>query len=176
LKVWRYTLPLAFFLVVVAFLWRGLTLDPSRVPSPLIDKPAPAFQLPGLKNPDRKISSSDMLGRVWLLNVWGSWCVSCRAEHEVLVALAKSGAVPIVGLNWKDDRTAALAWLQQFGDPYIESAADTAGDVAINYGVYGAPETFIIDKHGTIRHKVIGPLTPERVETEVLPIVQKLEK
>jgi cytochrome c biogenesis protein CcmG/thiol:disulfide interchange protein DsbE len=117
-----------------------------------------------------------MQGRVWLLNVWGSWCVSCRAEHSVLVTLAKSGVVPIVGLNWKDDRAAALSWLHQFGDPYVESAADTQGDVAINYGVYGAPETFIIDKAGTIRHKVIGPLTPERVASEVLPIVQTLEK
>jgi cytochrome c biogenesis protein CcmG/thiol:disulfide interchange protein DsbE len=164
------------FVVLLGFLGRGLMLDPHSVPSPLINKAAPEFTLPDLRMPGKTVASRDMLGKVWLLNVWGSWCVSCREEHRVLVALAQSKVVPIVGLNWRDQHSDALAWLQQFGDPYLASATDTTGATAIDYGVYGAPETFVIDRTGTIRDKVIGPLTPDVLRTQVLPLVQKLQQ
>jgi cytochrome c biogenesis protein CcmG/thiol:disulfide interchange protein DsbE len=175
-KYLKFSVPLLFFVVLVGFLGRGLMQDPHAVPSPLINKAAPEFTLPDLRVPGKVVASHDMLGQVWLLNVWGSWCVSCREEHRVLVALAKSGAVPIVGLNWRDQKTDALAWLDQFGDPYLASATDTTGTTAIDFGVYGAPETFVIDRRGTIRDKVIGPLTPDVLRNEVLPLVEKLRQ
>ncbi len=172
----RYIIPLAVFGVLVAFLGVGLGLNPREVPSPLIDKPAPAFQLAQLQQPDRPFAQKDMLGKVWLLNVWASWCVSCREEHPVLVELAKSNAVPIYGLNYKDSRNDALAWLKQFGDPYALSIMDGDGRVGINYGVYGVPETFVIDKAGIIRYKQIGPVTPQALEQKILPLVRKLQQ
>jgi cytochrome c biogenesis protein CcmG/thiol:disulfide interchange protein DsbE len=170
----RFLWPLGIFIVLVVFLGIGLNLNPREVPSPKIDKPAPAFQVPQLHEPGKTISQKDMLGKVWLFNVWASWCVSCRQEHPVLVALAKRNVVPIVGLNYKDGRDEGKQWLQQFGDPYVLSAFDADGRVGIDYGVYGVPETFVIDKNGTIRYKHIGPLTQEAVETKVLPLVQEL--
>lgn len=170
----RYTLPLAVFAVLVAFLAIGLKLNPREVPSPLINKPAPAFSLPQLEAPGRSVSPLDLRGKVWLLNVWASWCVSCREEHPVLLDLAKSGAVPIYGLNYKDQRKDALTWLGSFGNPYTLSLSDADGLVGIDYGVYGVPETFVIDKNGVIRYKQIGPVTPEALRDKILPLVRQL--
>jgi cytochrome c biogenesis protein CcmG, thiol:disulfide interchange protein DsbE len=166
--------PLGIFLVLVVFLGVGLGLNPRQVPSPLIDRPAPAFVLPQLHAPDKPIGPEAMRGQVWLLNVWASWCVSCRQEHPVLIDLAKSGEVPIYGLNYKDQREEALRWLVQWGDPYKLSIMDAKGATGIDYGVYGVPETFVIDKAGVIRYKQIGPLTPEILRDKILPLVRKL--
>ena len=172
----RYLLPLGIFLVLVVFLGIGLGLNPREIPSPLIDKPAPAFDLVQLHEPRKSLTKQDMQGKVWLLNVWASWCVSCREEHPVLVELAKTRVVPIVGLNYKDQRPEALRWLQQFGDPYVMSIVDGDGRVGINYGVYGVPETFVIDKTGVIRYKQIGPVTPKALQEKILPLVAKLQQ
>ena len=171
----RYLVPLAIFAVLAAFLYRGLSLDPKLVPSPLVGKPAPAFSLTRLEDPDATITDADLKGKVSLLNIWATWCVSCRAEHEVLVRLAKTGKVDIYGLNYKDDRAQALRWLQQLGNPYVTNAFDADGRVGIDWGVYGAPETFVIDRQGIIRHKHIGPLTDQIVRDEILPLVTQLQ-
>ena len=170
----RYILVVGF-LALVVLLGVGLNLNPREVPSPLIGKPAPAFELPQLHEPGKTFSPADMRGQVWMFNVWASWCVSCRQEHPVLMDLAKSGALPIYGLDYKDDPEAGRKWLQQFGDPYKLSAVDSKGQVGIDYGVYGVPETYIIDKRGVIRFKQIGVLTPEIVQKKVLPLVQQLK-
>ncbi|MFN7087349.1 MAG: DsbE family thiol:disulfide interchange protein [Burkholderiales bacterium] len=169
-------LPLGIFAALVALLAVGLTLNPREVPSPLIDKPAPHFELPQLHAPDKTFSEKDMLGQVWLLNVWASWCVSCRAEHPVLLDLARSNVVPIYGLNYKDERKDGIAWLQSLGDPYRLSAYDINGRVGIDYGVYGVPETYVIDKRGVIRHKQIGPVTPEILKQKILPLINELNR
>ncbi|MEO8037606.1 MAG: DsbE family thiol:disulfide interchange protein [Betaproteobacteria bacterium] len=171
----RFLIPLALFAVLVAFLGIGLNLKPREVPSPLIDKPAPAFALAQLREPRKTFSPADFKGKVWLLNVWGSWCVSCRQEHPLLVELGKANVVPIVGLNWKDDRTAALKWLDQLGDPYALVVVDPDSRIAIDYGVYGAPETYVIDRAGIIRYKQIGPISPEVLTGTILPLVRKLQ-
>jgi cytochrome c biogenesis protein CcmG/thiol:disulfide interchange protein DsbE len=171
----RYLVPLGLFLVLVAFLYRGLSLDPKLVPSPLVGKPMPVFTLTRLQDPDATISDTDIKGKVALLNIWATWCVSCRAEHETLLELAKTGKVAIYGLNYKDERTAAQQWLRQLGDPYVANAFDDTGRVGINWGVYGAPETFVIDRHGIIRHKHVGPLTPDVVNEQILPLVAELQ-
>jgi cytochrome c biogenesis protein CcmG, thiol:disulfide interchange protein DsbE len=170
----RFLLPFGIFLMLLVFLAVGLTLKPSEVPSPLIGKPDPAFELPRLQDPDRTLSPNDLRGKVWILNVWASWCVSCRDEHPLLVNLAKSGVVPIYGLNYKDRRDDALAWLARFGNPYAASVSDAEGKVGIDYGVYGVPETYIVDDKGMIRHKHIGPITPEVLEAKILPLVKEL--
>lgn len=172
----RFLIPLGLFVVLVGFLAVGLRLDPHEIPSPLVNKPAPLFELPQLAQPDKKFSPTEMKGKVWLLNVWASWCVSCRQEHPVLVALSKSGTVPIYGLNYKDARADGLRWLSQFGDPYVISLFDGDGHVGIDYGVYGVPETYVIDKAGIIRYKQIGPVTPEAIKEKILPLVKELEK
>ena len=171
----RFLIPLGIFIVLLLFLAVGLRLDPRMVPSPLIDKPAPAFTLPRLDDPQRLVSEKDLLGKVWLLNVWASWCVSCREEHPVLVEVAKKNIVPIYGLNYKDERKDALAWLGQFGNPYTVSIMDADGRIGIDYGVYGVPETYVIDKQGVIRYKQIGPVTPEVLDAKILPLVRKLQ-
>jgi cytochrome c biogenesis protein CcmG/thiol:disulfide interchange protein DsbE len=171
----KYALPLIVFLVIAGFLAIGLRLDPREVPSPFIGKPAPPFTLPQLHEPDATISPANMKGQVWLLNVWASWCVSCRAEHEVVTRLAATGEVPIIGLNYKDERDAALGWLRRLGDPYKASAVDAQGDVGIDWGVYGVPETFVIDQQGVVRHKHIGPITDKSVSETILPLVRKLK-
>jgi cytochrome c biogenesis protein CcmG/thiol:disulfide interchange protein DsbE len=171
----RYLIPLAIFLVLVVFLGIGLGLNPREVPSPLIGKPTPPFELAQLHQPDQRFASKDMLGKVWLLNVWASWCVSCREEHPVLLQLAKSNVVPIYGLNYKDKQPDALAWLQQFGDPYNVSIVDRDGRVGLDYGVYGVPETFVIDKTGVVRYKQIGPVTSKALEDKILPLLRKLQ-
>ena len=170
----RFLIPLAVFLVLIAFLGIGLTLNPREVPSPLINKPAPAFQLPQLHAPDKTFAQKDMLGKVWMLNVWASWCVACREEHPNLVELARSGAVPIYGLNYKDERADGIAWLTRFGNPYQLSAYDRDGRIGIDYGVYGVPETYVIDKAGVIRYKRIGVVTPEILREKILPLVKEL--
>jgi len=172
----RYLLPLLVFIVMAGFLAIGLKLDPREVPSPLIGKPAPAFDLPQLAAPDQRLAAKDLRGQVWLLNVWASWCVACRQEHPLLVELSKSGQVKLYGLNYKDKREDALRWLANFGDPYLKSISDTDGLVGIDYGVYGVPETFVIDKQGVIRHKQIGPVTAESLRDTLLPLVAKLEQ
>lgn len=172
----RYLIPLFAFIVLAAFLLVGLTLNPRQVPSPLIDKPAPVFQLNHLHQPDKIMASGDNLGKVWLLNVWASWCVACRDEHPLLVQLANSGIVPIYGLNYKDERTTAMQWLKRYGDPYTISIVDQDGKVGIDYGVYGVPETYVIDKKGIIRHKQIGPVTVDSLQKTIIPLIIELQK
>jgi len=170
----RFLIPLAIFAVMVVFLGIGLTLDPREVPSPLINKPAPPFQLPQLHAPDKTIAQKDMLGKVWMLNVWASWCVACREEHRTILELARSGVVPVLGLNYKDERADGIAWLDRLGNPYALSAYDRDGRIGIDYGVYGVPETYVIDKAGVIRYKRIGAVTPEIVRDKILPLVKAL--
>ena len=172
----RFILPLVIFLALAGFLYVGLGLDPHEVPSPLIDKPAPAFTLPELHNPNKQFSVQEMKGKVWLLNVWSSWCVSCKEEHPVLLDLAQQNIVPIYGLDYKDKREDAEAWLRQAGDPYLLNVMDRDGRVGINYGVYGVPETYVIDKQGIIRYKQIGPVTGESLHSKILPMVAELQK
>ncbi|MDL2336501.1 MAG: DsbE family thiol:disulfide interchange protein [Pseudomonadota bacterium] len=172
----RYLLPLLVFVLLAGFLAVGLKRDPREVPSPLIDKSAPAFSLPQLDAPDQRVAAQDLRGQVWLLNVWASWCVACRQEHPLLVELSKIGQVKMYGLNYKDKREDALGWLEKLGNPYVKSMSDTEGLVGIDYGVYGVPETFVIDKQGVIRYKQIGPVTPEALRDTLLPLVAKLEK
>jgi len=171
----KYFLPLAVLVVVVGFLGFGLKLDPREVPSPLIGKAAPPFSLPVLQEPAKTVSNTDLKGQVWLLNVWASWCVSCREEHPVLVELSKQNVVPIIGLNYKDQSDDARAWLKQFGNPYVMSLVDAKGNIGIDYGVYGVPETYLIDRDGVIRYKKIGPVTPDTVREKILPLVKQLK-
>ena len=173
--MWRYLLPLAAFIIMVVFLSVGLKLDPREVPSPLIGKPAPEFKLPKLHATNEFIQPADYKGKVWVLNVWASWCVSCRAEHPVLNALAKNEDIILIGLNYKDERNDALLWLKQRGNPYSSSAFDLDGRTGINWGVYGVPETFVIDKKGLVRYKHTGPVDITSIQQTILPLVRKLE-
>ena len=170
----RYLVPMGILLVLLYFLRAGLTLNPKEVPSPLIGKTAPAFSLPRLDQPELRISRDDMRGQVWMLNVWASWCVACRQEHPLLVQYAKQAKVPIYGLNYKDERAAGMKWLADFGDPYTVSISDRDGRVGIDFGVYGVPETFVIDREGVIRYKQIGPLTPEVLRDTIEPLIKQL--
>ncbi|KON81772.1 DsbE family thiol:disulfide interchange protein [Azoarcus sp. PA01] len=172
----KFLVPLALFLVLAGFLGYGLQLNPREVPSPLVDKPAPEFRLATLAAPDTALGVADMRGEVWLLNVWASWCVSCREEHPVLMELARDKVVPLVGLNYKDTRPEAIAWLEAHGDPYTTSVVDADGRVGIDYGVYGVPETFLIDRQGVIRYKHIGPVTREAVRDVLLPKIAELSR
>jgi cytochrome c biogenesis protein CcmG/thiol:disulfide interchange protein DsbE len=172
----RFILPFIAFLVLAAFLYVGLGLKPHEVPSPLIGKPAPAFSLPQLHEPNKRFSAEQMKGKVWLLNVWASWCESCKDEHPILLTLAQQNAVPIYGLDYKDRREDAEAWLHEAGNPYTLVASDTDGRVGIDYGVYGVPETYVIDKQGVIRYKQIGPVTLDNLRDTILPLVRDLEK
>jgi cytochrome c biogenesis protein CcmG/thiol:disulfide interchange protein DsbE len=171
----RYIWPFVAFMVLAGFLYVGLGLNPHEVPSPLINKPAPAFTLPQLHDPAKQFASQDMNGKVWLLNVWASWCVSCREEHPVLMALARQNIVPIYGLDYKDKNEDGEAWLRNGGDPYTVIASDTEGRIGIDYGVYGVPETYVIDKQGVIRYKQIGPVTHESLQEKILPLVAELQ-
>ncbi|WP_455204641.1 DsbE family thiol:disulfide interchange protein [Kaarinaea lacus] len=172
----RYLIPLIIFIVLAGFLYRGLSLKPREVPSPFINKPAPDFRLQNLHNMSEQFSNQDMKGKVWLLNVWASWCVACRQEHPLLVQMARKGEVPIYGLNYKDAPSQARQWLKQHGNPYELSVVDYEGNVGIDYGVYGVPETFVIDKRGVIRHKVIGPISTTILRECVMPMVSMLEQ
>ncbi len=172
----RFVVPLIVFFVLVIFLGIGLKLDPREVPSPFIGKPAPAFNLPQLTDPSKTFGNENLKGKVSLLNVWASWCVSCRQEHPLLVELSREGIVPIYGLNYKDEREAGMAWLNRLGNPYTLIAFDADGKVGIEWGVYGVPETFVIDKQGVIRHKHTGPITEEAWQKILLPLILKLQK
>ena len=192
----RFLWPLIGFVVLVVLLAVGLNLNPHDVPSPLVGKPAPTFSLSRLDAPEQKFSPKDMQGRVWLLNVWSTWCVSCRQEHPVLVDMAKSKALTLVGLNYKEVRgdgaldaekiapdaelqlaqQRANAWLSKHGNPYSLSVLDLDGRVGIDYGVYGVPETYIIDKAGVIRMKHTGPISPDVFAGTILPLVVELSK
>ncbi|CAG0956742.1 Thiol:disulfide interchange protein DsbE [Rhodocyclaceae bacterium] len=172
----KFLIPLALFAVLVGFLAVGLNRDPREVPSPLVGKPAPAFNLPQLAAPEKSFSPEQMKGQVWVFNVWASWCVSCRQEHPLLVEFARAGVAPLIGLDYKDQREDGLRWLKQFGNPYDLSAFDADGRVGIDYGVYGVPETYIIDKQGVIRHKHIGPVTVEALEKTIIPLINELKR
>jgi len=168
-------IPLIGFIALVVLLAAGLSLDPKKVPSPLIDKAAPAFTLPRLYEPGKTIGKEDMLGKVWVLNVFASWCVSCRAEHEVVKHLVATGETEVIGLNYKDEGPDAKAWLKHFGNPYHAVAVDYKGNVGIDFGVYGVPESFVVDKKGVIRHKVIGPMNDPMVRETLLPLIRTLK-
>ncbi|MDH5517226.1 MAG: DsbE family thiol:disulfide interchange protein [Gammaproteobacteria bacterium] len=174
--MWRYLLPLGLFVVLVIFLSMGLSLNPRDVPSPLLGKPAPEFNLADLHNEQQKVSPAQYKGQVWLLNVWASWCVSCRAEHPVLNQLATKYKLKIVGLNYKDQRADGINWLQQRGNPYIANGFDFSGRAGIDWGVYGVPETFVIDKRGHVRYKHTGPVGWQDIEEKIMPLVQQLMK
>jgi cytochrome c biogenesis protein CcmG/thiol:disulfide interchange protein DsbE len=175
-------IPLVLFIGLVAFLLVGLHRDPHEVPSPLINKPAPAFQLPQLHLPTKTLSAQDMRGKVWLLNFWGTWCVACRDEHPVLVKYSQTGAIPIVGVDYKyandntDESANAVQFLAEEGNPYAQTIYDAEGRTSIDYGVYGAPESFLIDKQGVIRFKQIGPITDEVWNQKILPLAQRLNQ
>jgi cytochrome c biogenesis protein CcmG/thiol:disulfide interchange protein DsbE len=171
----KYLIPLLLFIILGVFLALGLQLNPSDIPSPLVNKPAPAFNAPKLHAPQEMLSPQDLKGQVWLLNVWASWCVSCREEHPVLNQFAQQKLLPIIGLNYKDDPNAAQEWLNTLGNPYTTSIMDTEGRIGIDWGVYGVPETFIIDKKGMVRHKHTGPITPEAINTTLQPLIMQLQ-
>lgn len=172
----RFLIPLGIFIVLVGFLAIGLKLDPREVPSPLIGKPAPDFRLSLLSDPAKPLSPADLRGQVWLFNVWASWCVSCREEHPVLLDLSKRGIVPIYGMDYKDQPGDAQAVLDRFGNPYVETVVDLDGRTGIDYGVYGVPETYVIDKNGIIRYKHTGPVTPAVLDNKILPLVKELQR
>lgn len=172
----KFLIPLLLFVVLVVFLAIGLNRDPREVPSPLINKPAPAFTVPQLEQSHQTFSPASLKGQVWILNVWASWCVACREEHPMLVELAKSQIAPIIGLDYKDKREDALAMLARQGNPYVLSAFDANGRVGIDYGVYGVPETYVIDQAGIIRFKHIGPITSEILNQKIYPLIRELKK
>lgn len=174
MRALRFILPAVVFAVIAWFLLAGLDRNPREIPSPLIGKPAPDFSLPVTHELARTWSPQSLRGKVWLLNVWGSWCAACQIEHPVLNDLARSGEIPIVGLAWKDMPENSIAWLRRFGNPYSVVVSDVQGRVGIDYGVYGAPETFLIDGAGIIRFKHVGPITPELLQTKLLPLAREL--
>ncbi|MCP5142936.1 MAG: DsbE family thiol:disulfide interchange protein [Chromatiales bacterium] len=175
MKQLKFILPLAIFLALAVVLYNGLGKDPKLVPSPLIGKPAPAFQLTTLSDAGKTISPADMKGQVWLLNIWATWCTTCKAEHEILNVLAQRGGMKIVGLNYKDDRFKAQQWLRREGNPYQVNAFDQDGRVGIDWGVTGTPETFVVDKQGVIRYKKIGAITVDDARDTIIPLVKQLE-
>ncbi|MEK9626167.1 MAG: DsbE family thiol:disulfide interchange protein [Gammaproteobacteria bacterium] len=175
MKSLKYLAPLLIFAVIGAFLAVGLKLDPREVPSPLIDKPAPAFNAPRLLMMNGSIGTQELAGQVWILNVFASWCVACRAEHGLLIDLAAKRAVTLVGLNYKDDPTDARSWLRELGNPYDAIAVDADGRIGLDWGVYGVPETFVIDGTGTIRYKHIGPIDARSMEEKILPLLKDLK-
>ncbi len=171
----KYLTPLALFIVLAVFLGLGLKLNPRDIPSPLIDQPAPQFNLPVLGQKGRSLNNSQLLGEVWLLNVWASWCGSCRQEHPLFNQLAKQNIVNIIGLNYKDEPAAAQQWLAQLGNPYKLSVMDLEGRTGIDYGVYGVPETFVVDKKGIIRYKHTGPVSARDMQEILIPKIQQLK-
>ena len=172
----RFILPFAVFAALVALLGVGLTLNPREVPSPLIGKPAPEFRLPQLHQPQSTFAPAELKGKVWVLNVWASWCTACRDEHPVLTDFARQRLAPLYGLNYKDKRDEAIAWLKRFGDPYELSIFDLDGRVGIDYGVYGVPETYVIDRLGVIRYKRIVPVTPAILKDKIAPLIAELNR
>ncbi|MGH8188847.1 MAG: DsbE family thiol:disulfide interchange protein [Steroidobacteraceae bacterium] len=171
--MWRYLVPVGVFAALVAFLYFGLGRDKETLPSPLIGKPAPIFELPRVDDPAQKISNRDFAGKPYVLNVWGTWCVGCRQEHDTLLEIARRAEVPLVGLDWNDNLTMAQRWLRELGDPYVVSAYDGEGRSAIDWGVYGAPETFLVDAKGIIIQKYVGPLTLDIWERDFVPLIKR---
>jgi cytochrome c biogenesis protein CcmG/thiol:disulfide interchange protein DsbE len=171
----KYLIPLFIFAVLAVFLAMGLKLKPSEIPSPLIGKPVPVFAAPKLDDPTQKLTPADLKGQVWLFNVWASWCVSCRQEHEVLTQFAGQKTVTIVGLNYKDEPAAAKDWLQNLGNPYNVSIMDQDGRIGIEWGVYGVPETFVVDKQGIVRYKHTGPVGAADIQNVFIPWIAKLQ-
>ncbi|MGB5081262.1 MAG: DsbE family thiol:disulfide interchange protein [Burkholderiales bacterium] len=169
-------IPLLVFLVMVVLFAIGLTMNPREIPSPLIGKPAPEFSLPPVKGRTLGLASADLRGQVSLVNVFASWCVACREEHPILMGLREKGLVPIHGINYKDKPDDAEAWLKQLGDPYTRTGADISGRVGIDWGVYGVPETYVIDRDGRIAHKHIGAITPKALRDTIMPIINTLQK
>ena len=174
--MWRYIVPALVFLVLVGAFAVGLTKDPWELPSALMDRPVPEFELEQLANPQANFSQADLLGQVTLVNAWGSWCVTCLAEHEQLLALSQQHGVNVVGLNYRDQRGKALAWLKRLGDPYLFSGFDPSGQTAIDWGVAKAPESFVVDKQGVVRLKVTGAITDKQIADELLPLIRRLEE
>ena len=172
----RFLIPLGIFIAVAAFLFKGLSLDPKEVPSPLIGKAAPEFSLPLLNDFEAPFANGDMTGEVWLLNVFASWCGPCLDEHPIIVNFARSTAVPVVGFNYKDRPRAAKQWLNRHGDPYTQVVVDLNGRIGLDYSVYGVPETFLIDQQGIIRYKKIGPLTQMDVSQDIIPLIEELSQ
>ena len=172
----RYLIPVIAFALLVIVFRVGLDRDPTFVPSPLIGKPAPTFDLPLLDEPSQRLTNSDLQGQVSLVNVWATWCVGCRQEHDALLQIAALGVVPIYGLNWKDDAQLAQQWLEQLGNPYVATGFDGDGRVAIDWGVYGAPETFLIDANGVVIYKHIAPLSMATFETEFMPRIRAAQE
>ncbi|MDP1645150.1 MAG: DsbE family thiol:disulfide interchange protein [Thiobacillus sp.] len=171
----RFILPFVIFMIVATFLYVGLGLNPREVPSPLVGKPAPEFSLPQLYEPDKQLSLQDMKGQVWLFNVWASWCTACEYEHPLFMELSRRNTVPIYGMNYKDKPEDAKAWLRRHGNPYTLVVSDAEGRVGIDYGVYGVPETYLIDKQGVIRYKRIGGVTEKDLSETILPLVKELQ-
>ena len=171
----RFILPFVIFMIVAIFLFVGLGLNPHEVPSPLVGKPAPAFSLPQLHEPDKQFSLQDMKGKVWLFNVWASWCTACEYEHPLFMELSRRNLVPLYGMDYKDKREDGMAWLQKHGNPYTLVVSDAEGRVGIDYGVYGVPETYLIDKQGVIQYKHIGVVTEKDLSEKILPLVKELQ-
>jgi cytochrome c biogenesis protein CcmG/thiol:disulfide interchange protein DsbE len=171
--MWRFIIPIGLFAGLAGFLFFGLGRDKETLPSPLIGKPAPLFELPRVEDPSQKISNRDFAGRPYVVNIWGSWCYACREEHQALMQIAQRGEVPLVGLNWKDELPLAQQWLKQLGNPYVASGFDPEGDVGIDWGAYGAPETFLVDARGIIIHKYVSTMTLEVWEQDFLPRIQR---
>lgn len=171
--MWRFIVPVGLFAALIAVFYMGLGRDKETIPSPLIGKPAPVFELPRVEDPAKTVGSAEFAGRPYLLNVWATWCVGCRQEHDVLLQIARRGEIPILGLNWKDERGLAQQWLQQLGNPYVANAFDDEGRVAIDWGVYGAPETFLVDANGVIIHKLVGPMSIQIWEQQFVPLIRK---
>ena len=171
----RFILPFVVFIIVAAFMYVGLGLNPREVPSPLVGRAAPAFTLPQLHEPSKQFSPQDMKGKVWLFNVWASWCTACESEHPVFMQLSRQNLVPIYGMDYKDKREDGEAWLRKHGNPYALVVSDAEGRIGIDYGVYGVPETYVIDKQGVIQHKHIGAVTPKILEEKILPLVKELQ-
>lgn len=173
--MWRFIVPLVVFLGLVGLFYVGLQKDPQELPSALLNKPAPQFVLPVLHQPETNFVSADMKGQVWILNVWASWCASCRSEHPLFLELARTGQAKLYGLNYKDERADALNWLNELGNPYVASLSDLAGNVGIDFGVYGVPETFVIDKQGIVRLKHVGPVSRQHWQEKFVPLLKELE-
>jgi cytochrome c biogenesis protein CcmG/thiol:disulfide interchange protein DsbE len=174
MKSLRFLIPLALFVALAWFLYAGLSLNPREVPSPLIGKPAPAFALPRLDDPSQTIKREDLLGKVWVMNVWASWCAPCREEHPLVVAFARERKVPVIGLNYKDRPGDARNWLDRLGNPYAATLIDFDGKVGIDFGVYGVPETFVVDAQGIVRFKHVGALTPQVISQKLEPVLKQL--
>ncbi|MGI9154043.1 MAG: DsbE family thiol:disulfide interchange protein [Rubrivivax sp.] len=174
MKSLRFLIPLALFVGLAWFLYAGLSLNPREVPSPLIGKPAPAFALPRLDDPTQTVKREDLLGKVWVMNVWASWCAPCREEHPLVVAFARERKVPVIGLNYKDRPGDARTWLERLGNPYAATLIDFDGKVGIDFGVYGVPETFVIDAQGVVRFKHVGVLTRQVISQKIEPLLKEL--